>query len=241
MAFSRKAIHQTSMDSNHSVTSSTASTIRPSTPTQDFPSYSQSRTSSPRRDLDRPRSSSFSDLTPRAQLRQLTSIDDIRQGSVTPQPTHAGTRDRKDSVATIATVPYSRPLMNSSVSSITSPNVRSSPLRSTNSFTNVHISPPPLVTSPSLTSISASSVNTSAGKTFTSSAFDSRLMSLAMDKLENPNNTKPLEVKLGELGLVGAVGHGGDDAWQTVCVKTLPLWNGEGVKGFIEDVSLVPY
>lgn len=38
-----------------------------------------------------------------------------------------------------------------------------------------------------------------------------------------------------------------DDAWQAICVRVLPLFNGEGVRGYIEDVNdlvlsvVIPY
>lgn len=61
-------------------------------------------------------------------------------------------------------------------------------------------------------------------------------MSLAMDKMEG----RSTEVKPGENGAaVGALGFGGGDEWQTICVRVLPLFNGETAKGYIEEVSSV--
>ena len=64
-------------------------------------------------------------------------------------------------------------------------------------------------------------------------------MAFAMDKLESRTENR-MEAKGGELGSVGAVGFGGNDEWQIICVRVLPLFNGEGVKGYIEDVRPSP-
>ena len=56
-----------------------------------------------------------------------------------------------------------------------------------------------------------------------------------MDKLEHRVDNR-LDVRSGEIGTVGAVGYGGGDEWQTICVRVLPLFNGEGIKGYLEDV-----
>ena len=57
-----------------------------------------------------------------------------------------------------------------------------------------------------------------------------------MHRLENKDSHNTLDARPGELGNVGAIGFGGGDEWQTVCVRVLPLFNGEGTKGYIEDV-----
>jgi hypothetical protein len=49
------------------------------------------------------------------------------------------------------------------------------------------------------------------------SSYDSRLVAMAME----------------------GQALGGDDTWQGVCVRVLPLFNGEGHKGFIEGPSLL--
>ena len=71
------------------------------------------------------------------------------------------------------------------------------------------------------------------------SKFDARNVALAMHRLENKDSHNTLDARPGELGNVGAIGFGGGDEWQTVCVRVLPLFNGEGTKGYIEDVSLL--
>lgn len=87
---------------------------------------------------------------------------------------------------------------------------------------------PQLLASPSMASLASFST-----APVPRSLYDSRQIAAAIDKFEN---THKLDVRSGELGNVGAVGFGGDDHWQTVCVRVLPLWNGEGARGYIEDV-----
>jgi hypothetical protein len=92
----------------------------------------------------------------------------------------------------------------------------------------------PLLASPSMASLASVATTTTTTTTpQPRSLYDSRQIAAAIDKFEN---THKLDVRGGELGNVGAVGYGGDDAWQTVCVRVLPLWNGEGARGYIEDV-----
>lgn len=69
---------------------------------------------------------------------------------------------------------------------------------------------------------------------YTSDKYSLAQMSHAMDKMEG----RSTEVKSGEVGTsVGAVGFGGGDEWQTICVRVLPLFNGETAKGYVEEVS----
>lgn len=68
------------------------------------------------------------------------------------------------------------------------------------------------------------------------SRYDNRALAAAIERAEHRSDNR-LEARPGDVGLVGAVGFGGGDEWQNVVVRVLPLFNAEGVKGYIEDVS----
>lgn len=101
-----------------------------------------------------------------------------------------------------------------------------------------------MLNSPSMVSLASTVGPSGPGLSSSSSSanliskFDARNVALAMHRLENKDSHNTLDARPGELGNVGAIGFGGGDEWQTVCVRVLPLFNGEGTKGYIEDVSL---
>ena len=86
--------------------------------------------------------------------------------------------------------------------------------------------------------LASSASSSNLASTPAGSRYGARNVAMAMDKFESRTDNR-LEARAGDLGSVGAVGFGGTDELQTVAVRTLPLFNGEGVKGYIEDVSFI--
>jgi hypothetical protein len=162
---------------------------------------------------DRPRSASFSDesTTPTQPKPRLYVQTPSRQSSLGSPVLPA--RSQSDFA-----ISPTRPRVESSKTSL-------SALRS-NGPTATPL-PSNLTASPSSNSISGAA---------SGSRYGARTVALAMDRFESRTDNR-MEARAGDSGAVGAVGFGGTDEWQTVAVRTLPLFNGEGVKGYIEDVG----
>jgi hypothetical protein len=175
----------------------------------------------------RPRSVSLTDdMTPRADRPHLHVQLPERQSSLSgpssPQRTTSpGLPPRSQSDFTISPA---RSQIHGSSSRLALNNLRS--------YQSSGPTALPLANSGLTPSASANSISSGTG----GSRYGARAVAMAMDKFESRTDNR-LEARAGDLGSVGAVGHGGTDEWQTVAVRTLPLFNGEGVKGYIEDVS----
>ncbi|GAA93775.1 uncharacterized protein L969DRAFT_92306 [Mixia osmundae IAM 14324] len=69
------------------------------------------------------------------------------------------------------------------------------------------------------------------------STYDSRTLAAVLEKLEIHRPSMFNQLVPGQHQTTQSLGSSTDDVWQNVCVKVLPIFNGEGHQGFIEDLN----